>query len=362
MSGIRSLYVWTLLIHAAPAVLRTTSAVQWLAHDEGDSVTLSCQCQVNQTKPRPIGVYLKRSWLRRDKEVLFKYEGSEAKLLDPEFRNRTIVSGDPSVCALNVTISGLRPSDTDLYHCEFNLESRPADTVQRGNTEFFLYVSGVLDVDRDLVDTCVGGSVVLPCDAPVGDSSTVEGVVLKRQRGQQPMELMYHSKQTSWSSQFSVDRFHLSTAPGPGGISYSLTVNGLQPEDSGLYSCQLLLHGRLYSPSMGRRGKYVCVQGDQCGCSSYSTLIYALSAAVAVTFILLVVVVLMHRGKRRGAKAVHTPAPIYEEMSGLQPKSPKRFRSHMEEVHSEYSNISQKTPRPENHYESPNGDLSPKSE
>lgn len=324
----------------------------------GDSVVLACQA--NQTGPPPIGVYLKRYWLRNS-DIVFKYERTEEKVLDQEFRNRTSVSGDPSVYSFNVTISGLRPSDTDRYYCEFILDGKQsADTVQHGNTEFLLFVSGVLDVDRDLVDTCVGGSVVLPCVPPVGDSSAVEGVVLKRQRGQQPMELLYHSKHTSWSSQFSVDRFQLSTAPGPGGISYSLTVGALQPEDSGLYSCQLLLHGRPHSPSMGQQGKYVSVQGDQCGCSSYSTLIYALSAAVAVTFVLLLVVVLMHRGKRKRAKAVHPPAPIYEEMTGLQPKSPKRSRSHTED--SEYRNISLKESCPENHYESPNRALSPKLE
>lgn len=355
MSGVPSLCLWTLLIHAG---LVLCSTIQFLARDEGDSVVLACQ--VDRTEPPPIGVYLKRSWLRHS-EILFKYERTEVSEKDLEFRNRTRVSGDPSVHALNVTISDLRPSDTDRYHCEFMHSSQSGlDTVQRGNTEFFLFVRGVLDVDRDLVDICVGGSVVLPCVPPVGDSSAVEGVVLKRQRGQQPMELLYHSKQTSWSSQFSVDRFQLSTAPGPGGISYSLTVGALQPEDSGLYSCQLLLHGRPHSPSMGQQGKYVCVQGDQCGCSTYSTLIYALSAAVAVTFVLLLVVVLMHRGKRERAKAVHSPAPIYEEMTGLQPKSPKRSRSHMDE--SEYRNISLKESCPENHYESPNGAPSSKLE
>lgn len=307
-------------------------------------------CQMNQTEHQPIGVYLKRSWLQ-SKEVLFKYKRSEVSVSDQHFRNRTSVSGDASVHALNVTMSDLRPSDTDRYYCEFHLLNLISeDIVQRGNTEFFLLVSGVADVDRDCVDTCVGGSVVLPCVPPVGDSSPVEGVVLKRQRGQQPMELLYHSKHTSWSSQFSADRFQLSTAPGPGGISYSLTVGALQPEDSGLYSCQLLLHGRPHSPSMGRQGIYVSVQGDQCGCSAYSTLIYALSAAVAVTFVLLLVVVLMHRGRRKRATATHNPAPIYEEMTGLQTK---KYSSHTEETQSEYRNFSLKKLSPENHYESP---------
>lgn len=335
-------------------------SIQFLARSEGDSVVLACQ--VNQTEPPPIGVYLKRSWIKKS-EVLFKYERAEVSVLDQDFQNRTTVSGDPTVHALNITLSDLRPSDTDRYYCEFNIHNtRSEDTVQRGNTEYLLYVSGVLDVNREVVDTCVGGSVVLPCVPPVGDSSAVEGVVLKRQRGQEPMEILYHSKSTSWSSQFSVDRFQLSTAPGPRGISYSLTMGNLQPEDGGLYSCQLLLHGRSHSPSMGQQGKYVSVQGDQCGCSSYSTLIYVISAAVGVIFILLLVVVLIYRGKRKQVKATHTPAPIYEEMTGLQPKSTKPSRSHREEDQSEYRNISLKNSCPENHYESPKGALGPKAE
>lgn len=40
----------------------------------------------------------------------------------------------------------------------------------------------------------------------------------------------------------------------------------------------------------------VCVSvGDQCGCSSYSALIYALSSAVGVAAVLILVVVVMYR-------------------------------------------------------------------
>ncbi|XP_072320014.1 cd7 antigen-like [Eucyclogobius newberryi] len=358
MIDFKCLCLWTLIVIHADTVL--CSSIQFVARDEGDQVVLSCL--VDQTTSPPIGVYLKRSWLRRT-SVLFKYEGSEVSILDQEYHNRTSVSGDPNIHALNVTISGLRPSDTDRYYCEFNVNTpHAADTVLRGNKEFFLFVSGVLDVDRDLVNTCVGGSALVPCVPPVGDGSAVEGVVLKRKQGQQHVELLYHSKHTSWPSQFPVDRVQLNTAPGPGGISYSLTVGDLQPEDSGLYSCQLLLQGRPHSPSMGPQGLYVSVQGDQCGCSSYSTLIYALSAAVAVTLALLVVVVLVYRGNRPSVKTTHTTAPIYEEMTGLQPNCPKRSRGPTDEPLTDYRNISLKDSCPENHYESPSRAINSKLE
>ncbi|CAL1601620.1 unnamed protein product [Knipowitschia caucasica] len=347
MRAVTSFYLWTLIfIHTVRC------AIEFLAREEGDVVVFPCL--VNQNTATPIGVYLKRSWLRRS-NILFQYERSEVSVLDNKYLNRTSTSGDPNIRAVNVTISGLRPSDTDLYTCEFNLDNpHSEDQIQHGNTQFFLFVRGVLDVDRDWVTTCVGGSALLPCAPPAGDSSAVEGVVLKRQRGKQPLELLYHSKHTSGPSQFSADRVQLSTAPGPGGISYTLTVGGLQPEDSGLYSCQLLQSERPHSPSMGPQGLYVIVQGDQCGCTTYSALIYALSAAVAVASVLLVVAVLMHRGNRPRAKKTHVQAPIYEEMSGLQSKNPKRSRCATEEAPSEYRNISLKESCPENHYESPN--------
>ncbi|KAK7929940.1 hypothetical protein WMY93_006335 [Mugilogobius chulae] len=285
MSELSFICSWALIILHADTV--SCGTIEFLARDEGDTALLSCL--VDHTTSSPIGVSLKRSWLQRT-SVLFKYEGSEVSILDQGYHNRTSVSGDPKTRVLNVTISGLRASDTDRYYCEFNLNNpQSEDTVLRGTKEFVLFVSGVLDVDRDWINTCAGSSALLPCVPPVGDSSAVEGVILKRQRGQRPMELLYNSKQTFLSSQFFVDRVQLSTAPGPKGISYTLTVGALQPEDSGLYSCQLLLQGRPHSPSMGPHRVYVSVQGDQCGCSGYSTLIYALSAVAAVTCVLLVV-------------------------------------------------------------------------
>ncbi|KAJ0032961.1 hypothetical protein NQD34_000068 [Periophthalmus magnuspinnatus] len=365
MSDTERLALWTLALFSAHAVCCVSAHLEVLARDSGDVVVLSCR--VDHTSTPPFGVYLKRSRLRPG-DVLFKYEDEDVSVRDGEYHNRTSVTGDPKIHEVNVTIRDLRPTDTDQYHCEFNFNNPTSeDTVQRGTTEYFIYVRGVVDVDRDWVHTCVGGSTQMPCLPPVGDDSSVEGVVLKRQKGRGPVELLYHSQRTSRSSHFSEDRVRLVPVPGPGGISYSLTVDALRPEDSGLYSCQLLLQGRPPSPAMGPQGVYVSVQDDQCGCSSYSALIYALSAAVAVTFVLLVVALLVHRGSRPRAKATPNPAPIYEEMTGLKPKSPKRSRGFGDELPwaSEYRNITPKDerePRPENHYESPNGAIESKPE
>lgn len=128
-----------------------------------------------------------------------------------------------------------------------------------------------------VIERCAGGSVVLPCLPQRGEGLAVEGVILKRQKGRGPVELLYNSKQhhsgsrSSSSSQFPVERVQLSSAPGPGGITYNLTLQQLQPEDSALYSCQLLLHGQPdSSTSLGRRVFFISVQGGSHHSESFS--------------------------------------------------------------------------------------------
>ncbi|KAF1395079.1 hypothetical protein PFLUV_G00007830 [Perca fluviatilis] len=363
MTGIQYLAcLWTLFITQTGFVC---SDIQFLERHEGGSVVLPCV--VDQRNPSPFGVYLMRNWLKPTSEVLFMHTGN-----DVSADNRISVSGDPSSHSLNVTISQLSASDTDRYYCEF-LANNPLgeDDRIRGKTEFFLLVNddALGPVDIGLVETCSGGSAVLPCLPPHGGALAVEGVSLKRQRGQAPVEVLYHSKRHHGgsppsSSLFPVERVHLSSAPGPRGIAYNLTLQQLQPDDSGLYSCQLLLSGGPdTSTTLGRQALFVSVQGGQCGCSSYSTLLYALSSAVVVLLLLILGFVVIYKGKASRSVKSHPQAPIYEEMTGLQPVSRKLAPRHLEETESsEYRNCSVKRSGTENHYESPIGALSPRSE
>lgn len=344
------------------------SDIRFIERHEGESVVLPCA--VDERKPSPFAFYLKRRWLD-PRTVLFKHTGSEFHLDNNADINRTSVSGDPKLHSLNVTISQLRAADTDRYYCEFVVENDVSEDIHiEGKTEFFLLVTADApgSVDMELVQACSGGSAVLPCLPPNGDGSAVEGVSLKRRRADSPVEVLYHSKQhrsSSSGSQFSADRVRLSTAPGPSGITYQLTLQQLQPDDSALYSCQLLLRGRPdSSTSLGRRVFSVSVQGDQCGCSSYSSLLYALSSAVAVLLLLLLVgFVLFYKGKARRSVKSHPQAPIYEEMTGMQPVNRKAASHRLEEMESsEYRNCPVTKSCPENYYESPKGGLFPKRE
>lgn len=360
MTGLQYLAcLWTLFFTQTGFVY---SDIQFLERNEGESIVLPCV--VEQRNPSPYGVYLKRSWLHPS-EVLFKYTGSDFTVDNEDDKNRISVSGDPSSHSLNVTISQLSSRDTDSYNCEF-LVANPSSEDERihGKTEFFLLVNADApgSVNIGLVETCSGGSAVLPCFSPHGESLAVEGVSLKRQRGQTPVEVLYHSKHhhgssppSSSSSLFPVERVHLSSAPGPKGITYELTLQQLQPEDSALYSCQLLLrNGPDTSTSLGRQAFFVSVQGGQCGCSNYSTLLYALSSAVAILLLLLLGFVVVYKGKAHRSVKSHPQAPIYEEMTGLQHVSQKLAPHHLEEMESsEYRNCPVKKSCPENHYEIP---------
>ncbi|XP_029993474.1 cd7 antigen-like [Sphaeramia orbicularis] len=354
--------LWTLFITQT-----VCSNSEYFEKEEGDSVVFPCA--VNQSEPPPYGFALARRWLQTS-TVLYKHKHTNHEVLISDYKNRISVSGDPTSYSVTVTISELRASDTDRYHCQFEVDNPFSDDIRKpGNTEFFLLVRADASgsVDLESVNTCAGGSVVLPCAPPPGDSSAVEGVILKRRRGQAPVEVLYHSKWHHNNAHpspagFPVERVHLSFAPGPVGITYNLSLQQLQPEDSGLYSCQLLLQGRPHSTRLGRRAFFVSVQDGPCECTSYSALIYALSSSVAVLFILLLVLVIIHRGKRRRAVKSPPQAPIYEEMSMVQPPSRKLAPCQLAEMESEYRNCSVKKSCPENHYESPRGPPGPRDE
>lgn len=120
-----------------------------------------------------------------------------------------------------------------------------------------------------MVQTCVGGSALVPCPLPDDRRGAVEGVILKRRRGNAAAEVLYDSKRphgssSSSSSQFSSERIRLSSAPGPAGITYNLSLQQLQLHDSGLYSCQLLQRdGPEGSAGLGRSAIFVSVEGHK---------------------------------------------------------------------------------------------------
>lgn len=123
----------------------------------------------------------------------------------------------------------------------------------------------------DLVQTCVGGSAQVPCPLPNVGRGAVEGVILKRRKGDAAAEVLYDSKRNhgssaSSSTQFPPERIRLSSAPGPAGITYNLSLQQLQLQDSGLYSCQLLQRdgaGGGGGGGLGRSAIFVSVEGGE---------------------------------------------------------------------------------------------------
>ncbi|KAM4603871.1 cd7 antigen-like [Polymixia lowei] len=369
-------FMWIFLITQTRLVC---ADVQFLERNVGESVFIPCAS--DQNNPSPFAVYLKRTWLRVD-DVLFMLSSTKPTIINSDDDQRITVSGDPGTGQVNVTIAKLRETDTDRYYCEFFVEGSPVDRKIPGKTEFFLYVSADASESLDVthVEACAGGSADLPCLPPRGDGSAVAGVSLQRRKGRSPAEVLYRSTQhrrgtssasfspPSSSDAFPSERLRWSTAPGAGGISYNVSLLRLQPEDSGFYSCKLLVPGRTDGGAgLGRHVVFVSVQGVQCSCSNYTTLLYILSVAAALLFFILIGLLLIYRGKSHDRVKPQPQVPIYEEMVGVKSRHPKKAPCHPGDLHLEepdtsvYCNSLLKS-RPENHYETSNGAYSPLQE
>eukprot|EP00066_Takifugu_rubripes_P021391 XP_011610657.1 PREDICTED: uncharacterized protein LOC105417611 isoform X1 [Takifugu rubripes] len=344
---------WGLVCLWALVVTQARGDVQFLERREGESVLLPCALERGDSPP--LGVYLKRTWLRPG-EVMFMYTGTELSATTEGDKKRIGASGDPSSRAVNVSISQLRVGDTDRYRCEFVVgNAASADLHLPGTTDFFLLVTagdagGPLDID--LVQACVGGSALISCPPPHGARGTVEGVILKRRRGD-AVEVLYDSKRhpgsTSAPSPIPKERIQVLSAPGPAGFTHNLSLQRLLPHDGGLYSCQTLHADGPVGAGLGTRAIFVSVEGH-CSCSGTPALLYALSAVVVFLFILLCLTVVVFQTKSRRSVQVSRQAPVYEEMVGMLgttrgpgPRAPGE---------TEY-----KKSFPENHYETPRGRL-----
>ncbi|XP_053713442.1 uncharacterized protein LOC128754667 [Synchiropus splendidus] len=334
------------------------SATRFIEVTVGGSVTLPCV--VARDTRSPSAVKLRRTWLRPG-QFFFKYTDTDFSV-DEGDSSRVSASGDPSTRSVNVTISELRLDDTDRYRCEFvvaNLSSE--DDLVPGVDDFFLLTSANSPASHDVewVDVCAGDSAEIPCVSPHG---AVEGVTLKRQRGRSGVELLYHSQRHYSGTSESLlppDRVRLSSVPGPHGLTYNLTLLQMQPEDSGRYSCQFTQQGKADSiTQLGRKVVFVSVQGGVCSCSGYTTLLFVVCSAVVI-LVLLLGLLFVCQVKIRRKQQPHPQPAIYEEMVGVQ--LPARKLRNLEEVDGcEYRNFSVKSPRLENHYETPSGALRPK--
>ncbi|XP_067115544.1 cd7 antigen-like [Osmerus mordax] len=324
--------------------------VQVLNKSKGDSAILPCVHK--NTSEKVIGLGLYRKWLQPGKVMYLSNSNA------PHFPNneqRIDVKGKPESRQVEVSLAQLQGRDSDLYYCVFTIDGILYKDVP-GETEYFLHVSDadVTDsLDVGLIKACAGGSASLPCLTPHGGTGPMEGVSLKRRRqGQDEAEVLFHSKRppdSQTSSPFPAERLHLGTVPS--GLAYNLTLLHLKPEDSALYSCELLLPDKPdHSTTLGMQAYFVSVQDGNCQCSSYSTLLYATFAAVGLLLLIVLLVLLMvYRGKARHRVKAQPQIAIYEEMVGVRTPNSKLAPYHLEETDASlYSNGGVKK---ENHYE-----------
>ncbi|XP_029596219.1 uncharacterized protein LOC115178918 isoform X3 [Salmo trutta] len=285
--------VWLLLMTHTVLVF---CDMEFLERTQGDSIEFYCISEFNASKP--IGFYLKRKWLQPNREVLFMFT-YQKPVFHLDVKERIHVTGDPSTHRVNVTLSQLKGTDTDIYYCEFVFpDAYSLDQKIPSKMELFLYVA----------------------DAE--------------------------------------ERLHLGT--GLGGLAYNLTLLKMQPEESAFYSCELLLPGRPdNSARLGRHVYFVSVQDVRCSCTGYAPLLYVLSAAVGLLLIFLMALGVAHYGKTRGDRVKPQPhqVSIYEEMVGVRPpnRNGKVSPSYLEEKDASAYDTPPLRSRQENHYERPEG-------
>ena len=116
------------------------AGVELLQRHVGESAVLRCSGPPGTEDTSVYGVRLKRCWLREE-QVLFMHKDSVKPYVPNHLDDKRFnVGGDPSGRQVNVTISDLRPGDTDRYCCEFVIEATPDDRIIPGEVEFFIYV------------------------------------------------------------------------------------------------------------------------------------------------------------------------------------------------------------------------------
>uniref|UniRef100_A0A8C8GAE4 Immunoglobulin V-set domain-containing protein n=1 Tax=Oncorhynchus tshawytscha TaxID=74940 RepID=A0A8C8GAE4_ONCTS len=143
--------VWLLLMTCTVLVF---CEMEFLERTQGDSTEFYCISEFSASKP--IGFYLKRKWLQPNREVLFMYT-EQNPVFYPDVKERIHVTGDPSTHRVNVTLSQLKGTDTDLYYCEFVFpDSSSLDQKIPSKMELFLYV-----VDADVRCSCAGYAPLL---------------------------------------------------------------------------------------------------------------------------------------------------------------------------------------------------------
>uniref|UniRef100_A0A3P8RLJ0 Ig-like domain-containing protein n=1 Tax=Amphiprion percula TaxID=161767 RepID=A0A3P8RLJ0_AMPPE len=224
--------------------------------------------------------------------------------------------------------------------------------------------TGFVCSDMRFIERHEGESVVLPCVADERKPSPF-GVYLRR-RWLDPRKVLFKHTGSEFVLGNNADKNRTSVSGDPNLHSLNVTISQLRAADTDRYYCEFVV-GNDASEDQFIEGKteflLLVTAGDQCGCSSYSSLLYALSSAVAVLLLLLLLAgcVLIYKGKaRRGVKS-HPQAPIYEEMTGMQPLSRKAASHRLEEMESsEYRNCPVTKSCPENYYERPTGGLCPK--
>uniref|UniRef100_A0A671V7M5 Ig-like domain-containing protein n=1 Tax=Sparus aurata TaxID=8175 RepID=A0A671V7M5_SPAAU len=223
----------------------------------------------------------------------------------------------------------------------------------------FVTHNGCVCSDIQFLERQEGESVVLPC---VVEPRTPPPYGLSLTRSWLHRSKVMYMHTESEVHVFNADDKNRTRVSGdPSRHSLNVTISDLRASDTDRYYCEFEVENpnREDLRLPGKTEFFLLVTaGGQCSCSSYSSLLYALSSAVAILLLfLLLAFVVIYKGKSRRSVKPHPQAPIYEEMTGLKAANRKLGPLHLEETQSsEYRNCPVKKSCPENYYESPRKD------
>uniref|UniRef100_A0A3Q1HCU3 Ig-like domain-containing protein n=1 Tax=Anabas testudineus TaxID=64144 RepID=A0A3Q1HCU3_ANATE len=228
----------------------------------------------------------------------------------------------------------------------------------------FIIHTGFAFGDIQFLERHEGESVVLPCVVEQKNPSPF-GVYLKR-GWLHPGEVLFMHTKSEFTPYNSDDTNRTSVSGDPSNHSVKVTLSLLRVSDTDRYYCEFVVNNPNSEDEhiRGMTEFFLLVKaGEECGCSGYSTLLFALFSAVVVFIVVLIGVMVIYKCKARRSVKSRPAAPIYEEMTGVQPLRCKLPPNHLEETESsEYRNCKVKKPYPENHYECPTGALRPRTE
>ncbi|XP_027024118.2 uncharacterized protein LOC113656882 [Tachysurus fulvidraco] len=311
--------------------------VLYLNTTNASSIQFSCVFDLYE-EHKPFAFTLRREWIQAQ-DVLYHNFATDADVKDSTFVGRI---GDRLVNkAVDVNITDLQGFDTDRYICVFHYQTTAGFHNQSGRDKIVLYVKDVSLGDMIYLHKTNGSSIQFSCVFDPYEKQAPFAFTLRRE-WIQAQDVLYHNFTTDADVKDSTFVGRIGDRLGDNTVDVSIT--DLQGFDTDLYVCVFHYQTTAGFHIQSVRHKIVLYVKDVFPCTSYTPLLFALSAGVGLLFFIVIIsVVHLMKPCSRGQMKPQNPVPIYEEMNGVREKPSSRLQE--DDVSSLYCK-----PRKENPY------------